>query len=103
MFEHLACEWGCKTDTVVTVFVTTTIFTSGIIINSIINNLRIFKERRRYRKYFHSLIDSIRKYAEKQQIELNKTVKLFSIENQESYGVIQLTENSLHLMDRISF
>jgi hypothetical protein len=103
MFEHLACAWGCKTDTVVTVFVTLSVFTIGIIINIIINNIRIFKERRRYRKYFHTLIKNLRKYSLKQSNELDKSVVKFTMKNQESYFVIQLTENSLNLIDKISF
>lgn len=103
MFEQLALKFGCKPDTVVTIFVTISVFTAGIIINSIINNLRIFKERRRYRKYFHTLVNNIVKYSSKQHFELEKSIKLFTINNQESYFVVQLTENSFQLFEKISF
>lgn len=103
MFEEIASKFGCKVDTIVTLFVTITIFTASIIINSFINNRKIFKERKRYRKYLYTLIDNIRKYSVKQSVELDKTVKLFTMQNQESYFVIQLTENSLNLLDKISF
>jgi hypothetical protein len=103
MFENLALKLGCKPDTIVTVTVTLAVFTAGILVNAFINYCKSRNERQKYRKYINTLIDNIKKYSTRQSKELDKSLSSFVLANQNPFFITELTENSLNLIDKISF
>lgn len=101
--ENLANQLSCKPDTIVTILVTLTIFISGLLVNILASRIRVSSERRRYRKYFSSLIINILDYTTRQALEFELLVKQLDIKNPSNPTLSHITENSLHLVDKLPF
>jgi len=103
IIEKLANLLSCKTDTVVTIIATVTIFIVGLLINLIAYRIKRSVERRNYREYYYSLIANIREYSIRQAKGLKESIDNLKIDNQPLFIIKRRTENSFNTFDKVSF
>jgi hypothetical protein len=103
IIEEIAKFLSCKTDTVVTILVTISIFLAGLLTNALISRIKKSGERKSYRKYFYSLIENIRDYSCRYAPSLKESIDNLIIENQPLFIIKRRTENSFQTFDKIQF
>jgi hypothetical protein len=103
IIECIANELHCKTDTIVTISVPIFVFIIGLFINYLSSRIKLSNERKQYRKYFTSLIKNVMDYTPKQRIEFDKIIHSLSMKCNNEIRFAQITENSLNLVNKLSF
>lgn len=101
IIQQLANLLSCKTDTIITIITTLTVFVSGVSVNLIIIRINKAVKRLNYRIFFREIIEDIILYTSKQAKEFDRFDKTLKMDNQNNFILNRKIENSLNTFDKI--